>query len=345
MLVPSPMIRTKKTKAVGIPTIDLSVERSELREQVVKACEEYGFFKVVNHGVKKEVITRMEEEGAEFFAKPNSEKLQAGPATPFGYGCRNIGHNGDMGNLEYLLLHTNPVCISERSKTIAKDPTKFSCVLNDYIGAAKELVCDILELVTEGLWVPDKLSLSNLIKDIQSDSFLRINHYPPLNQNGNKNWAPSKNDGNIDNNASIGFGEHSDPQILTIQRSNDVGGLQISTHDGLWIPVPPDPNEFFIMVGDIFQVLTNGRFRSVRHRALTNTTKNRMSMMYFAAPPLNWWIEPLPKMVTTQNPNVYKPFTWAQYKKAAYSLKLGDSRLDLFKLQHQQQDITQHDSP
>ncbi|KAJ1412542.1 Non-heme dioxygenase N-terminal domain [Sesbania bispinosa] len=114
---------------MGIPTIDLSMERSELSESVVKACEEYGFFKVVNHSVPKEIISRLEEEGAEFFTKPFAEKRKAGPPTPFGYGFRNIGPNGDMGDLEYLLLHTNPLSISERSKTIGNDSTKFSRVL------------------------------------------------------------------------------------------------------------------------------------------------------------------------------------------------------------------------
>ncbi|PON42049.1 Gibberellin-2 oxidase [Trema orientale] len=326
-----PVVRTKKTRAVGIPTIDMSSDESVLPESIVRACEEYGIFKVVNHGVSKQVISRLEEEGNCFFAKPAAEKRQAGPASPFGYGSKNIGPNGDIGELEYLLLHTNPLAISDRSKSISNDPTKFSCVVNDYIEAVRELTCEILDLVGEGLWISDKFSFSRLIRDVQSDSLLRLNHYPPV-----KERDPSfKQLHQYPTGASnpVGFGEHSDPQILTILRSNDVAGLQISLHDnGLWVPVPPDPNNFYVFVGDALQALTNGRLRSVRHRALANTVKPRMSMVYFGAPPLNAWISPLPELVSAEKPNQYKPFTWAQYKKAAYSLRLGDSRLNLFKI-------------
>ncbi|KAL1312792.1 hypothetical protein AAHE18_16G064400 [Arachis hypogaea] len=328
---------------MAIPRIDLSMEnRSELSEQVVKACEEFGIFKVVNHKVPREVILRMEEEGAEFFAKTSSEKQQASLPNPFGYGCNNIGNNGDVGDLEYLLLHTNPLFISQSSKSISNHPNKFSGAVNDYIEGAKRVACEILDLVVEGLGVQDKFALSKLIKDVQSDSVLRINHYPPnMNKIKQSTWdwdmdpcaTSSSKLGNTNN--AIGFGEHSDPQILTIMSSNDVAGLQATTHHGIWFTVPPDPPHFFVMVGDALQVFTNGRFTSVRHRVLTNTLKARMSMMYFGAPPLNWWITPLPEMVSSpQNPSRYKPFTWGQYKKAVYSLRLGDSRLDQFKVHH-----------
>lgn len=70
----------------------------------------------------------------------------------------------------------------------------------------------------------------------------------------------------------------------------------------------------------------------MKHRAITNSLESRTSMAYFAAPPLSAKISALPEMVTPESPPLYRAFTWADYKKAAYSLRLGDARLNLFRL-------------
>lgn len=115
----------------------------------------------------------------------------------------------------------------------------------------RELACEILDLVGEGLWLPNKSVFSNLIRDVQSDSVLSINYYPAVKHTENWELISSKSHPSTN---KIGFGEHSNPQILTILRSNDVDGLQISLQDGLWVPVCPDPSAFYVLIGDAFQV-------------------------------------------------------------------------------------------
>ena len=90
----------------GIPLIDLS--KPDSKHLLVKACEEFGFCKVINHGVPTEFISKLESEAIKFFSLPLSEKEKAGPPDPFGYGNKMIGPNGDVGWVEYILLTTNP---------------------------------------------------------------------------------------------------------------------------------------------------------------------------------------------------------------------------------------------
>jgi gibberellin 2beta-dioxygenase len=78
------------------------------------------------------------------------------------------------------------------------------------------------------------------------------------------------------------------------------------------------------------QVLTNGRFRSVKHRVVTNSLKSRVSFVYFAGPTVAQRIAPLPQLLGEGEESLYKEFTWGEYKKAAYKTRLGDNRLSQF---------------
>jgi gibberellin 2beta-dioxygenase len=77
-------------------------------------------------------------------------------------------------------------------------------------------------------------------------------------------------------------------------------------------------------------VLTNGRFKSVKHRVVANSLKSRVSLIYFGGPPLTQMIAPLPQLLSEEEQSLYKEFTWCEYKKAAYKSRLGDNRLAQF---------------
>ncbi|KAL6283317.1 hypothetical protein ACE6H2_014246 [Prunus campanulata] len=302
----------------GIPLIDLS--KPDSKQLIVRACEEFGFFKIINHGVPMEFITRLESEAIKFFSLPLSEKEKAGPPNPLGYGNKYIGKNGDVGWVEYLLLTANTESNSQRFLSVfGQNPEEFCSALNDYISAVKKMTCEILELMAEGLKIQPRNVFSKLLMDEQSDSCFRLNHYPP---------CPELQDLSARN--VIGFGAHTDPQIISVLRSNNTSGLQISLRDGNWIPVPPDHNSFFINVGDSLQVLTNGRFQSVRHRVLANGSKSRVSMIYFGGPPLSEKIAPLQSVMKGEEESMYKEFTWFEYKTSCYNTRLADNRLGNF---------------
>nr|KJB82111.1 hypothetical protein B456_013G176900 [Gossypium raimondii] len=223
-----------------IPLVDLS--KPDSRQQIIKACEEFGFFKVINHGVPMDFISRLESEATKFFSLPLSEKEKTGQPKPYGYGNKRIGPNGDVGWVEYLLLTTN----QDPNLLGTENPESFRIALDNYMAAVKKMACEILEMIADGLKIQPRNVLSKLMMDEQSDSVFRLNHYPPCPEVVQSLNGTSSN--------VIGFGEHTDPQIISVLRSNNTSGLQISLRDGTWISVPPDQYSFFINVGDSLQV-------------------------------------------------------------------------------------------
>ncbi|KAI3908360.1 hypothetical protein MKX01_027382 [Papaver californicum] len=304
----------------NIPVIDLS--KCDAKTLLVKACEEYGFFKVINHGIPVDLMTKLESEAVKFFCLPQSEKDKAAPAEgPFGYGNKKIGPNGDVGWIEYLLFKTNNLDsgFSKLFNSSNQTPEVFRSLLNNYIESVRKLGCLVLELLADGLMIQPRNIFSRLLEDDESDSFFRLNHYPPCPVNSRD---------------VVGFGEHTDPQIISVLRSNNTSGLQIADNkNGSWIPVPPDQNSFFINVGDSLQVMTNGRFKSVTHRVIQNSMKSRVSMIFFGGPPLRQRIAPLPSLLARGKESLYKEFTWSEYKKSAYKSRLADNRLCKFEKQ------------
>ncbi|CAM0880355.1 unnamed protein product [Alopecurus aequalis] len=246
-----------------VRAVDLSAAAGPGREAaarvLVSACEEQGFFKVTGHGVPLELVRAVEAATAEFFALPQAEK-EAAAGLPLGYASKKIGSAGDLGWIEYLLLcvtsagtlpaasfpfSTLPCAAAAAAAAAASSLSEPSCplreLLEEYAAAVRRMACGVLELMAEGLGIGPADAISRLVTDADSDNMLRVNHYPPRPELQGSRFL-------------TGFGEHTDPQIISVLRSNGTSGLEIAARDGSWASVPPDADSFFINVGDALQV-------------------------------------------------------------------------------------------
>jgi gibberellin 2-oxidase len=136
---------------------------------------------------------------------------------------------------------------SARRHAIELTTTRVCCccrsALNEYIAGVRNVAVRVLEAVAEGLGIAPADALSAMVTEQGSDQVFRVNHYPP---------CPALQGLGC---AATGFGEHTDPQLVSVLRSNGTSGLQIALRDGgQWVSVPSDRDAFFVNVGDSLQV-------------------------------------------------------------------------------------------
>ncbi|URD86970.1 hypothetical protein MUK42_27439 [Musa troglodytarum] len=80
------------------------------------------------------------------------------------------------------------------------------------------------------------------------------------------------------------------------------------------------------------EALSNGRYRSVCHRAVVNSDTDRMSVASFLCPCNSAVISPPEKLVGDGSPAVYRSYTYEEYYSKFWSRNLDDEHcLELFK--------------
>ena len=98
----------------------------------------------------------------------------------------------------------------------------------------------------------------------------------------------------LDPERAIGLAAHTDSGFFTFVMQSLVPGLQLLRRGpDRWVTVPAVPGALAVVVGDLFHVLTNGRFHSVLHRAVVNRERERVSVPYFLGPPKDMKVAPL----------------------------------------------------
>lgn len=179
-------------------------------------------------------------------------------------------------------------------------PLPFRDNLEAYSIQMRDLAIHIFVLVGKALGIEPNDIKESLGEGGQS---IGINYYPPCPQ-------PE---------SVLGLKPHTDGSALTILlQANEVEGLHIRK-DGKWVPVKPLPNAFIISLGDVMEVMTNGIYRSTKHRAIVNSHKERLSIATFYGPEWSGNIGPSPSLVTPENPALFKTISVADFYKGYLS--------------------------
>ncbi|KAJ6683573.1 hypothetical protein OIU85_007277 [Salix viminalis] len=127
----------------------------------------------------------------------------------------------------------------------------------------------------------------------------------------------------------MGMPPHSDHGLLTLLIQNGIGGLQIQ-HKGKWVNVGTHPNSFLVNTGDHLEILSNGRYKSVLHRAMVNSNGTRMSIAMAHGPSLDSVVSPAPELLVSSEgdePAAYIGMKYKDYLELQQSNKLDRVRI------------------
>ncbi|XP_038885582.1 gibberellin 3-beta-dioxygenase 1-like [Benincasa hispida] len=265
---------------VSLPIIDLLDNGAS--ELLGRACEEWGMFQLINHGVPKTLIDEAEEETRRLFTLPARQKMKAlqSPSSITGYGMAGISkyHPKLMWHEGFTVLGSP---VDDAKKLWPNDYKRFCDVMEEYQNQMKGLGERLIRLIFKFLHISDKEMVKMLTSTCDSGGkpymALRLNSYPPCPD-------PSR---------VVGLAAHTDTSLLTIIHQVRSDGLQVFNDGAGWVPLSPMSGTLIVNVGDILHILSNGRFPSILHRVTIQENKeHRYSLGYFYDPPAGLYISP-----------------------------------------------------
>ncbi|GMI72036.1 hypothetical protein like AT1G06620 [Hibiscus trionum] len=307
-------------KNIQVPIIDLSDigdenRRKEIVNQVRIASAEWGFFQVINHGIPTSVLDEMIQ-GIRLF---NEQDLELKKELYSRDRAKKVIFSSNFD------LFTSKTADWRDTLTLSfldsdPDPSDMPPVCRrstmEYIKHMKRLGETLFELLSEALGLPpDHLSSIGCCKG----SSLHSHYYPPCPQ-------PE---------LTLGVRKHADAGILTLLLQNHISGLQV-LHEGQWFDVRPTRGGLVINIGDLLQVLSNDKFKSVKHRAIANCVGPRITVPCFFsghATLLEKPFGPIKELISESNPPRYKEFLLKDYVAKFLSSSLDNKPpIDYYKL-------------
>nr|KAJ0216256.1 hypothetical protein LSAT_V11C300129900 [Lactuca sativa] len=338
--------------------------RAEICEKIVKACEDWGIFQVVDHGIDAKLLSEMTRLAREFFQLPAEEKLRfdmtggkkggfivsshlqvvammvavdgggggddGGRGGSGGKGGARVGGDGE-GVVEVEVVATAVMVVMMEEGETVRDwreiVTYFSYPIKarDYSRWPDK----------PEEWRPVTKEYSEVLMGLACKLLEILSEAMGLEKEALTKACVDMDQKVVVNyypkcpqpDLTLGLKRHTDPGTITLLLQDQVGGLQ-ATRDGgkSWITVQPVEGAFVVNLGDHGHYLSNGRFKNADHRAVVNSTTSRLSIATFQNPAPEATVYPL-KINEGEKSIMEEPITFVDMYKKKMSGDLELARL------------------
>ncbi|CAL5081720.1 unnamed protein product [Urochloa decumbens] len=308
----------------SFPIIDMGLLAGEQRPAAMDllhdACENWGFFQILNHGISTELMDEVERLTKDHYKRVREQRFLefASKALEDGGDAKAAAENLDWESTFFVrhLPESNLADIPDLDDGYRRAMRRFA-------GDLEALAERLLDLLCENLG----LEKGYLVRAFRGPSTgaptfaTKVSSYPP---------CPRPD-------LVKGLRAHTDAGgIILLFQDDRVGGLQL-LKDGDWVDVPPTRHSIVVNLGDQLEVITNGRYKSVVHRVVAQPDGNRMSIASFYNPGSDAVIFPAPALVKDEDAaagaEVYPRFVFEDYMKlyVRHKFEAKEPRFQAFK--------------
>ncbi|KAA8526550.1 hypothetical protein F0562_008247 [Nyssa sinensis] len=277
-------------------------ERKATMEIINDACENWGFFELVNHGIPHDLMNTVERLTKEHYKKCLEQRFKELVASNALEGVKAEITDMDWEST-FFLRHLPVSNISE----VPDLNDEYRRVMKEFAKRLETLAEELLDLLCENLGL-EKGYLKKAFYGSKGPNFgTKVSSYPPCPQP----------------DLIKGLRAHTDAGGLILLFQDDkVSGLQL-LKDDQWIDVPPMQHSIVINLGDQLEVITNGRYKSILHRVIAQKDGNRMSIASFYNPGSDAVIYPAAALVEKEEEKkqMYPKFMFDDYMKLYAGLK------------------------